>query len=279
MAGRKRSSAVEESDLEREEREQGESRIDLGFDLLGWRGVSLAGTVLVSLFLLAQMTHNALATVLGSALVTGIVLDMVLRPTRVVLGADGLVRRDLRTSRMRYADIVEVTHGLDESGQRLEIHGTHATWRFVRRSVRAGDGTDLSTLKLALDARLEAFRAHEKAPSAPLARDERDDETWARELRDLALGERHGYRQASVSPEVLLRIAENPTSRDEERIAALVALSPSAVRGSDARVRARIAALAPESAAPDLREAVEAWLEEDDATLERMLHREGVQRR
>jgi hypothetical protein len=261
MTGKNGSSAVEES----EEREQDGSSVDLGFELLGWRGASLAGTVLVSVFLLAQMTHNALATVLGSALVTGIALDLVLRPTRVLLGPEGLVRRGLRTSRMRYADIVEVVHG-----ELLVIHGARTTWSF--------SGAPSAELARLLEARLLVFRAHEQAPSAPLARDERDDETWARELRDLALGERHGYRQATVSPEVLLRIAENPTSRDQERIAALVALSPSAVRGSDSLVRARIAALAPETAAPDLREAVEAWLDEDDATLERMLHQAPADR-
>lgn len=265
MAGRKRSSAVQESDRESEEREQGGSRVELGIDLLGWRGVSLGGTVLVSLLLLGQMTHNALATVLGSALVTGIALDLLLRPTRVLLGPEGLVRRGLRTSRMRYADIVEVV-----PGEPLIIHGAHTTWTF--------SGPPAAELARLLEARLVAFRGHERAPSAPLARGERDDETWTRELRDLVAGEHHGYRQATVSPEVLLRIAENPRSRHEERIAALVALSPSPVRGSGSLVRARIAALAPETAAPELREAVEAWLEEDEATLERALQQASADR-
>ncbi len=76
-----------------------------------------------------------------------------------------------------------------------------------------------------------------------------------------------------MSPEVLLRIAENPTSGDEERIAALVALSPAPVRGSDPHVRTRIAALAQETSAPELREAVDAWLAGDEETLDTMLPR------
>jgi hypothetical protein len=171
---------------------------------------------------------------------------------------------------MRYADIVDVEHGVRESGsrQQLVIHGTGRSWTFVGRS---SEDAALTLLARSLEERLVAFRdpANASIPAAPLARGDRDDETWTRELRDLTLGERHGYRQATVSREVLLRIAENPTTGDEQRIAALVALSP--LRASDPTVRRRVAAMAPETTAPELREAIDAWLDEDEDVLERTL--------
>ena len=277
MAGTKGSSAGQDS--EDAERDVGadvdldaELGVDLGFDLLGWRGLALAGTAITSLVLLAEVTHNALATILGTFLVVGIALDLLLRPTRVVLGKEGLVRSGIRTSRMRYADIARVVHGVER--QQLTIHGAAAMWVFVARSSRARDA-ELAELARSLEERLAAFRGQASEPreSAPLTRGDRDDATWTRELRDLVAGERHGYREATVSPEVLLRIAENPTSREVERVAALVALSP--LRAGDPAVRARVAALAPETAAlaPELREAIDAWLEDDDEVLEGALHR------
>ncbi len=264
MAGRTRSPELETSAGVEDER-----AINLGFDLASWRGLALGGSLTVSAVLLAEVTHNLLATIFGTLMVAGIALDLLLRPTRVTLGPEGLVRRGLRTSRMRYADVVEVEHGAPHDRQLLVIHARSTSWTFVGRSSR---DEALAELARRLEDRLVEFRGHASAPAAPLARGDRDHATWTSDLRDLVAGERHGYRQATVSPEVLLRIAENPTSGDEERIAALVALSPVTVRGSDPRVRTRIAALALETAAPELREAVDAWLEEDEEVLDRMLH-------
>jgi hypothetical protein len=264
MAGKKRSPTLEVSAGQQDER-----AINLGFDLVSWRGLALAGSLLVSVVLLAGATGNRLATIFGTLMVAGIALDLLLRPTRVTLGPEGLVRRGLRTSHMRYVDIVDVEHGAQQHRQQLVIHARSASWTFVGRSSR---DEALAELARRLEDRLVTFRGLSRAPAAPLARGERDHATWTSDLRDLVAGERHGYRQATVSPEVLLRIAENPTSGDEERIAALVALSPATVRGADPWVRTRIAALALETAAPELREAVDAWLEEDEEVLDRMLH-------
>ncbi len=162
-----------------------EHGIYLGFDLVGWRGLALAGSLLVSVVLLAQVTHNLLATISGTLLVGGIALDLLLRPTRVVLGVDGLIRRGLHTSRMRYADIVEVEHTAPLDRQQLVIHARSASWTFVGRSSR---DEQLAELARALEVHLVTFRGHASAPAAPLARGERDHASWTSDLRDLVAG-------------------------------------------------------------------------------------------
>jgi hypothetical protein len=109
MAGKKRSPTLEVSAGQQDER-----AINLGFDLVSWRGLALAGSLLVSVVLLAGATGNRLATIFGTLMVAGIALDLLLRPTRVTLGPEGLVRRGLRTSHMRYVDIVDVEHGAQQ---------------------------------------------------------------------------------------------------------------------------------------------------------------------
>jgi hypothetical protein len=92
-----------------------------------------------------------------------------------------------------------------------------------------------------------------------LARQGRTPEKWIEALRALGSAEAD-YRAASMSPDLLWRIAENAAAPPEERAAAAVALH--ATLDDDGRVRLRN--LAQETAAPKVRFALEAAAESND---------------
>jgi hypothetical protein len=185
-------------------------------------------------------------------------------PTRVTVGADGVVLRWLGRDRfLGYGDVDHVAR-FDEgvgNGRSVGVRIVLRSGEIVR--VPLGSPTFSADDVVMLDERLceaiAAFRAGDAAGDAALlARGERPVGEWVAALRALGAGSNADHRTAPVPRERLLRLVESPSATASERAAAAAALG--GALDDDARERLRRAAEA--SAAPKLRVALEAAADE-----------------
>ncbi len=255
----------------------------LSADVKHWANLIVIGAAFAIVTLGTEALGSASFLWLALASIAPALL-LFLQPTKVRLGREAMERRRLFFRRqLRYDDVVDVTYvdgtppnptffNSRDPGvrARLTVRARRRGWTFRGETDRDGDLRELGN---AIERRLRVYRraSHEELPA--LARGARDVARWTQDLRALVAGDTDAdaYRRAPTPPDTLLRIAENPTSPDADRVAALVALSPA--RTTDAAVATRIAALAADTAAPHVRVALDAWLAEDDEALDRSLEK------
>lgn len=181
---------------------------------------------------------------------------------RVTVGADGVLVAWPLLRRARFVAHREIARveAPDRDTVVLVLHGGRRYTIHTRPHPRQ-QGTEQAALLERLTDAWEAYRAG-VSPDALglLARAGRDALDWVRQLRALGDGRGGGYRGIGLTPDHLFRIAEDPSAPRETRVGAALAL-----RGAlddEGRARLRIAAEA--SAAPQVRVALAAAVEEPD---------------
>jgi hypothetical protein len=149
------------------------------------------------------------------------------------------------------------------------------SWDVVLRVEQTGTGarlvTKTGTISLPITARFYTYYAYEKelqaaliariqgaltayrsgtgaSAEALLVRGERDARSWLESLRQLG-----SFREAAITPEALVRVAESQVAEPTARAAAAALLS----RGADDRMRERLRIAADACASPKLRVALE----------------------
>lgn len=178
-------------------------------------------------------------------------------PTRILVGADGVLVKLAPLGFIPYADI-----------ERVEATATGGA--IVRRSGGVVRWAALGITAAAIRERVEeGLAAHRTAaahadPLALVARSGRSARAWLDALRGLVND--RDYRDGAVPDEALWKIAEDPTAEPTSRAGAAVILK---ARGGDG-ARVRIEAAAKATAQPRMRVALEA-VAEDDEHLERAL--------
>jgi hypothetical protein len=213
---------------------------------------------------IARANHGhspALAGVFGVAFALSLIglVTVMLVPTRLGVGADGIVLRWFGRSRfLGYGDITGVFRfdkgwgrnrqiGLTvtlRSGEEVAIPIGQAKWN--------DDG--VAIIEERMEEAMEAFRGGGAAADAALLRrGDRPVAGWIDALRAIGSGANADMRTAPLPRERLFRIVESPTAAAPDRAAAAVALS--ADLDDDARTRLRRAADA--IAAPRLRVVLE----------------------
>lgn len=186
------------------------------------------------------------------------------RPRRVTVGRDGLLlRRWWRREWVPLSSVRSVRRvGTGLSIERVDAPplAMDATW-FIDPLAegipsRRGRAVWMDNLMDQLEL---ALRARDEAPKAPRESDalragDRDAAAWRAELLALGAPRVEHYRVGALRVDDLWRTVEAPDADTELRVAAAVALEP----GLDAGGRVRIAQVAATTAAPVLRQALEA---------------------
>lgn len=203
----------------------------------------LTGAVLLGVVL---WIAAAALVALGSLRLVGAIFRFRAPRGTVAIGADGIRWRDLWAGRFVPWSAVDTVRLL----QRPE--------RTIAIAMRDGSTVELSVADLDgfLDAAreaLERFRAREEPGAFPLLRVEGDQRTdlggWLDRAKQLLVG---SYRDASIAPEDLAAIAEDPKAAPEQRIGAALALSQ-----APEPLRVRVRAAIEDTANPELAEALD----------------------
>jgi hypothetical protein len=190
-------------------------------------------------------------------------------PTRVDVGADGLLVRWFGTQRFIRIDTIHQTaqfervHGRYRyTGVRVMLHNGEVYEIDVRASNLNADET--TALKARIDEAVARCRNEAAVAVAEhLARGDRSVDLWVRGLRNTGRGSHEGFRALAFDRDDLWRVLESSTSSPEARAAAAVVLT----EGSDARDAQRIRVVADAVAEPRLRVALDASIHGDDAAL------------
>jgi hypothetical protein len=201
-----------------------------------------------------------------------------LTPTRIEIGADGIVIRWLW--QQQFIPIADVYHASVE----------HSGWGgsktvdvvIARKSdgavhVRLGspwwnDKKATAIVQQILAVAATAERGEIEHATAVLARNRRPVKEWIHGLRAIGAGANASLRTAPVDPEHLWRIVETPTAPGSDRAAAAVALSVAL----DAADRRRLRLVAASVAQPRVRAAIDAAAAGDDTAIEEALQRAGA---
>jgi hypothetical protein len=198
---------------------------------------------------------------------------LALWPTRVVVGADGVLVTWLGRARFIPYDEVE-----DVAVHQAEVFAFgFRRWSGVRIHLRSGELVELAvTSQVALEGPrtrmlaeriregLEGYRHGDPvADAALLARADLPVAEWLRALRALGAGARADHRTAPMVPERLWRLVEDPSAPAAARAGAAVVLAASDDAEAPARLRVAAAAIA----APKVRVAIEAAAGGDEAAM------------
>ncbi len=215
----------------------------------------------------------ASATVLAGLIAFAAALAIVLLPTRLSVGADGLVLAWAGRKRfLGYGDI-DFVATYDRSFGRSQLRGVEVflkSGETVKIPIEQGrsPGARVAIIEERIAEAMESFRAGDTAgDAAMLARGGRTASAWVEKLRSIGAGANAGPRTAPLARDRLFRIVEDPQAKATDRVAAAVALS--AEIGDRDRDRLRVAAEA--VAAPRLRVAIEAAAGDDGARSEEIL--------
>jgi hypothetical protein len=180
----------------------------------------------------------ALATVALVALFAGVVV-----PTRVTVGADGVLVRWLGTERfVAWSSVVEIEPF--DGGVLLALAGGRwLTLRTPPAHERYHPEREAMTERM-----LVAWRSHgrseaDDALARLLRREGGRTREWVRSMRGLLRGE-NGYRRAAMPPERLWRVLEDAGADSTVRLGAALALAPSLDDAGRDRLRAAAAACA-----------------------------------
>jgi len=194
----------------------------------------------------------------GAGLVSIAMLVLAAVPTKLTVGADGLVLTWLGRRRfISYRDIDRVV--IDEGGWvRSRRIGARVKLRSGEDLVLPSNqlsGEDTADLEARIREAIEAFGATESAAdTALLQRGRRTLSEWIPALRAIGAGANADMRTALVTRERLLSIVRSPVARPADRAAAAVALGS----GLDAVDRAALQGATEAIAAPRLRVVLEA---------------------
>lgn len=253
----------------------------LGHDVTGARGrfsawsplfASSARFALVPAAMLAVLAFGMRSAGEGVSplgLIALVVTALFVVPSRVEVGADGVLVRWLGSARfVPAADIVGVEQELQGLGKNRHIlvrvlRQGGAPLDLVVGSARwAAD--DAGALVARVEEVISARRSGAVAVAAALARGHLDAGSWVRALRAVGGGAGANFRRPEVSPDALWTVFESPTSTPDARVAAAVALAAQPSEKTSARIRVTADALAE----PSLRQALGAAASGDDAALE-----------
>jgi hypothetical protein len=245
-------------------------------DLFAWSLLKQLVAILgpMAMFLLpavfgAAATNSPIGVALAVPLFVVYVFTLLLAPTRLRIGVDGVVTRWLgRETFVPFARVTDVRGYRHRSGNKiyfgveLALDGGETVripcgqegWSTVARD------EIMTRIQDALDVHR---RTGTKLDPALLARHGRDTGGWVRALRGIGAGANAGMRTPPIAPERLLDVVEDPAAPAVARVGAAVAVLPS--MPTEARNRVRIAA--EKTASPPLRRALERVLEaeRDDA--------------
>ena len=207
-----------------------------------------------------RLLGSGAASGVGFVIATVLLALVMIVPTRLSVGADGLVLRWFGRSRfLAHGEIAGVTR-YDKSWGRSSQVGLAVRLRsgeevLIPVAQSSWVTQEAQIIEERIREALEAFRAGDAAADAALLRrGGRELAEWIAALRAIGAGANADMRTAPVARERLFRIVESPTAGAPDRAAAAVALGHDL--DDDARRRLRVAAEA--IAAPRLRFAVEA---------------------
>lgn len=182
-------------------------------------------------------------------------------PTKLKVGADGLLVQWIRRSRfIGYGEIARIDPFEDAGSGKHKVAGLELT-------LRSGESVRLPVMSKRSAVRDEIYIVHERitqavetwsrgdgvAHAALVRRAGREPSRWVRALRGIGAFANADARTAPVMPEKLWRIVEDPAAPADARAGAAVALSQTADDEGKARLRAAASAIA----APKLRFAIE----------------------
>lgn len=177
-------------------------------------------------------------------------------PSWVSIGTDGVLVQKLRKTFIPYSDLVDAR--ID--GGPVYYHVVLLTASGKQLKVPVAQREQGEVVVGQLDAAMEGFRMRRRAALvSELSQGDRDVEAWRAGLQSI-LSE-SGYRSAAVDREQLLRVLEDPGQPEKVRVAAAVALQPSATEEEKVRVRVAADASASPKVRVALQEAVEGELE------------------
>lgn len=203
-----------------------------------------------------------LAAATGVAFFVGLLamMTLMLMPTKLSVGADGVVLRWLFRDRfIAYGDI-EGAEQYEKGWGRSRHIGIKLTLRsgeevLIPTGQAKWNNEEMAIIHERMREAMEAFRLGDAAADAALLRrGARDVPEWIAALRAIGSGANADMRTAPLPRERLFRIVESPTAAVAERAAAAVALGGEL--DDEARGRLRIAAEA--TASPKLRVVLEA---------------------
>ena len=193
----------------------------------------------------------AYALWIAATVALGLLGTVLWGPPLVTLGADGLgVRSRGRRRFFRYEDI----HRIDvvAKGCRIVLMSGEV---IDLQTTDASNEPPLTVYGCVVDARTHTReQLHHMATLALLERGARSFDEWRERLRAVLAPSGGVFRGLAVTPEDLLRVAEDPTASHEQRLGAVMALAPRDNPAALTRVRVVIDACANEA----LRDALEA---------------------
>ncbi len=248
--------------------------LELPSPLAGPLGLVVVAVVVAAVLVGVGHTGGVVTTIFSLFAALLAVGVLVLRPTRITLGDEGVVRRWLGTRVLPYREIEDVVYSEGRPAElgfirrsevlpRLHISRRQGLgWFFVGRTV---PDEDIRSLHETLNLRLAQLTPTPHPNVAELAQGDRDLSSWRSDLSRLTLSE--GYRHAAASSEALVRVACDGLLEAPLRVAAVVALRTA----RDEATRAELAGARTETLHPDVRRAVDAWLASDDRKLEEAL--------
>jgi len=237
--------------------------------VMAWAGVAGVIAAMGLAERAEQWLGNPPSDFVLSAAITlgGLAVALALRPTRVVIGSDGLIlRRRLGSTFLPYDSVASVEH----SGRNLVLQlrdQKPVTLRFGWASTEYVEAA-VARLRTAMEVGGTA-----SASAALPERGDLDVAAWRGVLGDL-LGGDGGYRSKSITADEALAIAADPASSWEHRIGAALALQDGGALNDEGRKRLRLAAEA--SAHPSLRIGLSsiADAEVDEEAIEELLAEE-----
>lgn len=209
-----------------------------------------------------------IAVVVGVALMLAYVFGIVMAPTRVRIGADGIATRWLGRARFYpFADIERVDDWSERVGTKeyrgIVIHERSGKTTKIAAGQKGWNDAAVEPLRHRVTEALEAYRSGVRsADVSVLARSGRDDTDWVRHLVALGVGATADLRRGFVPADQLLRVVEDASQPPLARAGAAIAVAGTA----DEPTRARIRVAAKTTASPTLRVAMERAL--DAETLE-----------
>jgi hypothetical protein len=216
--------------------------------------LSAAALVLAIGSLVATQAWDGRFAVLFIALAV-LLLAFVSWPGALIIGSDGLrLGAFLRPRFVPFADVVGVAR--NSAGVRIALRDG---------SVHVFEDAS-GKLEERLRHSLTVFREHERGPrvEALVARSGRRVGEWIAGVRALLAAHGTEYRDASVSPEHLWRVAEDPAADETARVGAAIALRAVV----DDAGRTRLQEIASSCVSPRIRVALDkAATAEDDADL------------
>jgi hypothetical protein len=256
--------------------------LELPSPLAGPLGLVVAAVVVGAILVGVGQTAGVVATIFSLFAALVAVGVLLLRPTRITLGDEGIVRRWFGTRVLPYREIEDVVYSEGRPAElgfvrrsevlpRLHISCRQGLgWFFVGRTV---PDEDIRSLHEALNLRLAERKPTAHPDVAALTQGDRDVSSWRGDLSKLALSE--GYRHAGASSEALVRVACDGLLDAPVRVAAVVALRTA----RDEATRAELAGARTETLHPYVRRAVDAWLASDDGELDLALEAVAQKRR